>query len=61
MGFNQDEFDMKVAKSIVLIHRNSEKGYSRWVEKNLEHLEDLSNLANVELETFATYVYDHSK
>lgn len=62
MSFNQDEFDIKVAKSIIQIHKKfPEKEYSRWVEKNIEHLEDMSNLANIPLETFATFVYDHSK
>ena len=62
MSFNQDEFDIKVAKSIVRIHNKfPEKEYSRWVEKNYVYLEDLSNLANVSMETMATYVYEHSK
>jgi len=62
MSFNLDEFDIKVAKSIVRIHgKFSEKEYSRWVDNNYEHLEHLSNLANVPFEIFASYVYDHTK
>ena len=59
-------FDEKVAIEIVNIHRkvNQKKqdtDFSRWVEKNLRHLEYMHCLSNKSLsfEQFATFVYEH--
>jgi hypothetical protein len=68
--FNEEDFDTKVAKTIVNIHRkpNANK-YSEWVNKNYAHLNNLyklsglshlSGTAGVSEEAFYTYLYDHS-
>ena len=62
MSFNEDEFDAKVARSIVNIHKK-EQDYSKWVNNNYEHLENLFHLskASVPFDNFSSFVYDHSK
>ena len=59
-----DDFDTKVAKTIVAIHRKTKLNtkFSEWVEKNythLKHLYDLSNLSCSESD-FYTCIYDTS-
>jgi hypothetical protein len=65
--FNEEDFDTKVAKTIVSIHRKpNENKYSEWVNKNYAHLNNLYKLsglfgtATVSEEAFYTYLYDHS-
>ena len=61
--FNEDDFDYKVAASIVNIHKKEENNFSKWVETNYFHLKNLYKLSGVSIpiEHFFTYVYDHSQ
>ena len=63
--FDIDNFDYKVAKSIVDIHKNKklDEKFSKWVEKNLEHLNSLYKISsfNCSPVDFYTYIYENSK
>ena len=67
--FNEDSFDVKVAKSIIASHFSDESykkeniKFSNWVDNNYKHLETMYSLSNLSspFETFITYIYDHSK
>ena len=62
--FDEDEFDRKVAVSVVKIHQKvkGDDKFSLWVEKNLTHLQNLYSLSNLECSPvdFFTYVYNNS-
>lgn len=62
--FDEDEFDRKVAVSVVKIHQKvkGDDKFSLWVEKNLTHLQNLYSLSNLECSPvdFFTYVYANS-
>ena len=62
--FDTDDFDYKVARSIVEIHRKrtSDDKFSKWVEKNLEHLNSLYKLSMIECSEneFYNYIYENS-
>ena len=62
--FNSSDFDAKVAKTIVEIHRKARRddGFSRWVDKNLQHLSTLHRLSNLDCSPvdFYTYIYENS-
>ena len=62
--FDESNFDVKVAKSIVNIHRRQKENndFSDWVEGNYFHLMKLYELSEmtISIETFFTYIYDHS-
>lgn len=62
--FDESSFDVKVAKSITNIHRKQKETnkFSNWVEENYEHLLKLYELSDIciPMETFFTYIYDHS-
>ena len=62
--FDEDDFDVKVAKSIVKIHKkDNDVLFSKWVEENFTHLKNLYNLSELQIppEVFYTYLYDNSK
>ena len=44
-GFDEDDFDERVARIIVSIHKNVKKNtkFSNWVEENLHHLRCAAN------------------
>jgi hypothetical protein len=62
--FDESVFDVKVAKSIVAIHYKVKRsdGFSKWVDKNLFHLQKLYSLSNLSCtpEEFYTYIYENS-
>ena len=62
--FNLSDFDAKVARTIVEIHRKARgnDGFSRWVDKNLQHLSTLHRLSNLDCSPvdFYTYIYENS-
>lgn len=66
--FDESNFDVKVAKSIVAIHANAKRNsgsikFSNWVDKNLPHLQALHSLSNLSCSPidFYTYIYENSK
>jgi hypothetical protein len=66
--FDESNFDVKVAKSIVAIHTNAKRNsgsikFSNWVDKNLPHLQALHSLSNLSCSPidFYTYIYENSK
>lgn len=66
--FDESNFDVKVAKSIVSIHANVKRNegnnkFSKWVDKNLSHLQALHLLSNLSCSPidFYTYIYENSK
>lgn len=66
--FDESNFDVKVAKSIVSIHTNAKRNsgsikFSNWVDKNLPHLQALYSLSNLSCSPvdFYTYIYENSK
>ena len=61
--FDENNYDIKVAKAIINIHRNKKDNkFSKWVNINYKHLENLYRLSDLTIprETFFTYIYDHS-
>ena len=65
--FNEDDFDRKVAFSIVKIHKDilnkrNDINYYEWVITNENHLNNLYELSGLDcdLNIFYNYVYDNS-
>jgi hypothetical protein len=61
------DFDSRVAKKIVSIHKQAyhkekNRKFSNWVNDNLKYLEKLYQLSDLSVneEIFYTFVYDHS-
>lgn len=66
--FDENNFDVKVAKSIATIHVKANRKtvndkFSRWVNKNLNHLQALYSMSDLKCspEQFYTYIYENSK
>ena len=66
--FDEAAFDEKVARVLVRIHKTGRKKkgdekFSKWVEENLFHLQNMYSLSNLECTAvdFYTYVYENSK
>ena len=63
--FNTEDFDYKVARSIVEIHRKkrTDDKFSKWVEENFTHLNALYRFSNMECSEneFYNYIYENSK
>lgn len=63
--FNEANFDSKIAKIVVNIHRKQKTtdDFSNWVNKNIEHLKKLHSISNLSCSQieFYTYIYDNSK
>ena len=60
--FNQDVFDVKVAKITSHIHyRHDSRKKEIWIDKNRDHLENMYNLINLEcgFVDFCNYIYLH--
>ena len=64
----EEDFDTKVAKSIIKIHKKVRlnevnRDFNDWVEENYYHLEKMYDFTNqkVSMEDFFSYLYDHSK
>lgn len=69
--FDEDEFDKKLCNIITNIHikqyeKKMEKKFNRWYEENIEHLEQLYNIAKEEtyfeadFDVFCYYVFINS-
>jgi len=65
--FDSTDFDFKVAKSISNIHNNAKQRdqnnrFSKWVNKNLPHLQALYMLSDLKCSPvqFYTYIYENS-
>ena len=59
--FNEDIFDIKVAKSIRKAHTKKDK-FSDWVNENLTHLKNLYNLSCLSCKEadFYFYIYENT-
>jgi hypothetical protein len=64
-GFNEDDFDVKVAYIITNIHnrRKTDDKFSSWVEENLFHLNKLYSLSSLSCPPveFYSYIYENSR
>jgi len=63
--FDEQEFDLKVAREIVTIHRNIykrnvDREFNEWVTNNETHLNELYKLSGLDadLNDFYNFVYD---
>ena len=60
----RDDFDSKIAKSIVNIHRNvyDKTHFSNWVDDNYVHLYNMYEFTDrkIQFQDFCTFIYDNS-